>query len=150
MASYFPQAGNLNNSNADMCSDVAGPSIAWATCLSFQIDHRSRTFTISPTTSTTGRHLGFKRDFNYHTAFRACFVIMHKVYSLDFISGVFFIVLTDFLFSALNIFNTGIMKGCCVQLASKLLIAFHNELTALDKLVIRSFRTYQSFTRSFL
>ena len=69
--------------------------------------------------------------------------------SLDFISGVFFIVLTDFLFSALNIFNTGIMKGCCVQLASKLLIAFHNELTALDKLVIRSFRTDQSF-RSFL
>ena len=26
MASYFPKAGNLNGSNADICSDVAGPS----------------------------------------------------------------------------------------------------------------------------
>ena len=26
MASYFPEAGNLNGSNADLCSDVAGPS----------------------------------------------------------------------------------------------------------------------------
>ena len=26
MASYFPEAGNLNGSNADMCSDVAEPS----------------------------------------------------------------------------------------------------------------------------
>ena len=25
MASYFPEAGNLNDSNADMCSDVAVP-----------------------------------------------------------------------------------------------------------------------------
>ena len=42
---------------------------ARAICLSFQIDHRSRTFTISPTTSTTGRHLGFERDYNSYTAF---------------------------------------------------------------------------------
>ena len=26
MASFFPEAGNLNGSDADMCSDVAGPS----------------------------------------------------------------------------------------------------------------------------
>ena len=26
MASYFPEAENLNDSNADMCSDVVGPS----------------------------------------------------------------------------------------------------------------------------
>ena len=25
MALYFPEVGNLNGSNADMCSDVAGP-----------------------------------------------------------------------------------------------------------------------------
>ena len=25
MAWFFPEAGNLNGSNADMCSDVAGP-----------------------------------------------------------------------------------------------------------------------------
>ena len=28
MASYFPKAGNLHGSNADMCSDVAGLSIS--------------------------------------------------------------------------------------------------------------------------
>ena len=54
---------------------------ARAICLSFQVDHRSRTFTVSPITSTAGRHLGFERDYNYHTAFRACYVITHKVYS---------------------------------------------------------------------
>ena len=27
MASYFPEGGNLNGRNADMCSDVAGPSL---------------------------------------------------------------------------------------------------------------------------
>ena len=26
MALYFPEAGNLNGSNANMCSDLAGPS----------------------------------------------------------------------------------------------------------------------------
>ena len=35
-----------------------------------------------PTTNTTGRHLGFERDYHYPTAFRACYVIMHKVYCL--------------------------------------------------------------------
>ena len=25
IASYFPEAGNINGSNADMCSDAAGP-----------------------------------------------------------------------------------------------------------------------------
>ena len=28
MASYFPEARNLNDSNADMCYDVAGPWIS--------------------------------------------------------------------------------------------------------------------------
>ena len=43
---------------------------AQAISLSFQIGEILRTFTISPTTSTTGIHLGFERDYNYHTAFR--------------------------------------------------------------------------------
>ena len=55
--------------------------VARVICLSFQMDHRSRTFTISPTSSTTGRHLRFERDYNYHVAFRACYVIMHNIYS---------------------------------------------------------------------
>ena len=80
VASYFPEAGNLNGRNADMCSDVAGPSSSGSgDFLSFQVGQILRTFTISLTTSTTGRHLGFERDCNYHTAFRAC-VIMNKVY----------------------------------------------------------------------
>ena len=49
-------------------------------CLSFEIGQIHSTFTISPTTSKSGRHLGFERDYNYHTAFRVCYVIMHKVY----------------------------------------------------------------------
>ena len=31
--------------------------------------------------NTAGRHFGFERDYNYHAAFRACYVIMYKVYS---------------------------------------------------------------------
>ena len=39
-------------------------------CLSSKIGQILRTFTISHTTSATGVHLGFERDFNYHTAYR--------------------------------------------------------------------------------
>ena len=46
-------------------------------CLSFQIGQILRTFTISPTTSTTGRHLVSEGHYNYHTT---SYVIMHKVY----------------------------------------------------------------------
>ena len=49
---------------------------AQAICLSFQIA-RSLAFTISPTTSTTGLHIGFERDYNSHTAFRG--VLRHYV-----------------------------------------------------------------------
>ena len=48
-------------------------------CLSFEIGQILRTFTISPTTSTAGRHFGFERDYNYFTTIRACYVIMFKV-----------------------------------------------------------------------
>ena len=40
MASYFPEAGNLNGSNADMYSDVAGPWIRGSGDL-FQLSDRS-------------------------------------------------------------------------------------------------------------
>ena len=64
MTSYFPEAGSLNGSNADMCSDVAGPSSNGSGDL-FDFGSSSRS-----TTSTTGRHLGFERDYNFHTVFR--------------------------------------------------------------------------------
>ena len=41
------------------CSDVPGPSSSGL-----------GTFTISPTNSTAGRHLGFERDYNSHSAFQ--------------------------------------------------------------------------------
>ena len=39
-ASYFSEAGNLNGSNADMCFDVAGPSISCSGDL-FELSERS-------------------------------------------------------------------------------------------------------------
>ena len=47
-----------------MCSDVAGPSSSGSGDLfHFGSSSRSRTSTISPTTSTTGPHLGFEHDY---------------------------------------------------------------------------------------
>ena len=46
-------------------------------CLRFQIGQILRTFTVSPTTRSTSLHLGFERDYNYHTFFRVCYGIMH-------------------------------------------------------------------------
>ena len=61
LASYFPEAGNLNSSNADMCSDVA------------ELSGRSNE-TISPTTSTyTSHHLRFEYDYNFHSTFWGTF-----------------------------------------------------------------------------
>ena len=81
MASYFPEGGNLNGNNADMCSDVAGPLLSGLGNL-FELSDRSQIlyFYYFPTTGTTGCHLGFEHDYNYHTAFWACYVIIHKVY----------------------------------------------------------------------
>ena len=41
-----------------------------AICLSFQIGLDPVLLLFPPTASTTGRHLGFERDCNSHTAFR--------------------------------------------------------------------------------
>ena len=77
MASYFPEAGNLNGSNAVMCSNVAGPSSSGSEDLfDFGSSSRYRTFIISPTASATGRHLGFEHDYYSHTAFRG--VLRHR------------------------------------------------------------------------
>ena len=55
-----------------MCSDAAMLSSSGPGDL-FELSERSNTtpfYLISPTTITTGVHLGFERDFNYHTAFQ--------------------------------------------------------------------------------
>ena len=81
MALYFTEVGNFNDSNAHKCSDVAGPSSSGSGDL-LELSDRSNTtyFYYFSTTGTTGIHLGFERDYNYHTAFRGVSVIMHKVY----------------------------------------------------------------------
>ena len=82
MASYLPEAGNSNGSNADMCPDEAGPSSSGSGDLfDFGSSFRSLTFTFPPTSNTTGRHLGFERDYNSQTTFRDVLRFMHKVYS---------------------------------------------------------------------
>ena len=81
MTSYFPEAGNLNGSNADISSDVAGPSRSGSGDMFELSDRSNKTYIYnSPTTNTTGRHLELERDYNSHTAFAPCYVIMHKVY----------------------------------------------------------------------
>ena len=42
VASYFSEAGNLNGSNAFVCSDVAGPSSSGSGYL-FELSERSNT-----------------------------------------------------------------------------------------------------------
>lgn len=64
MASYFLEAGNLNDNNGD----VAGPSSRGSGDLFKPLDRSNETD--SEYNSTTGRHLGFEHDYNSHTAFR--------------------------------------------------------------------------------
>ena len=42
MAAYFPEAGNLNGRNVDLCFDVAGPSSSGSGNL-FELSERSNT-----------------------------------------------------------------------------------------------------------
>ena len=62
MASYFPEARKLNDSNDAMCSNLAGPSGSGSGDL----------FELSDTTCSTVHisHFLFERDYNSHTAFR--------------------------------------------------------------------------------
>ena len=46
MASYFPKAGNLNGSNADMCSDEAGPSSSGSGDLFELLDNSNETINL--------------------------------------------------------------------------------------------------------
>ena len=44
VASYFPEAGNLNGSSADMCSDLAGPSTSGSDDLFEPSDRSNETY----------------------------------------------------------------------------------------------------------
>ena len=89
MASYFPEAGNLNSSNTDMCPDVAGPSSSGSGDL-FEVSYRlfhldlalDPVLLLFPTLLAL---LAAILDLNLTTTpilpFKACNVIMYKVYS---------------------------------------------------------------------
>ena len=81
MASYFPEAGNLNGSNPDVCSDVAGPSSSGSSNL-FELSDKSNE-TIIILFFTLLALLAAVLDLSVtvsHTAFGAYYVIMHKLY----------------------------------------------------------------------
>ena len=78
MVLYFPEARNLNGSNADMCSDVAGPSSSSSGDLFELSDKLSETISLlfSPLQALEAAIL----DLSVNTSFGACFIIIHKVY----------------------------------------------------------------------
>ena len=84
MASYFPDAENLNESNADMCSYVARLSRSGSGDF-FELSDRSNETIIllfPPLLAPLDAILDLCSSVTAtpHTAFGACYVIMHKVY----------------------------------------------------------------------
>ena len=83
MASYFSEAGNLNGSNADMCSDVAGPSSSGPGDL-FDFSDRSNDKIIllfPPLLALLAAILDLSVTATLipHNAFGACYVIMQSL-----------------------------------------------------------------------
>ena len=82
MASHFPEAGNLNGSNADTYSVVAGPSCSGSGVL-FELSDRSNETIIllfPPLLAPLAAILDLSVTTTPFTVFEACYVIMHKVY----------------------------------------------------------------------
>ena len=82
MASFFPEAGNFNASNADMCSGVAGPSSSGSGDLfDFGSSSRSSSLLLLPLVAPPS--VAAILDLSVTTTpllpFWALFVIMHKV-----------------------------------------------------------------------
>ena len=74
MASYFPEEGNLNGSIADMTCILMwiGRGVDRGSGDLFELSDRSNKTDPESIKGprTTGRHFGFERDYNSHTAFR--------------------------------------------------------------------------------
>ena len=85
MASYFPEAGNLNGRNTDMCSDVAEPPSGGTGDL-FELSGRSNTtyFYYSPPLATLAAILDLSVTTTTILHFGRGYVIMHKVYVVLF------------------------------------------------------------------
>ena len=80
MGSYFPEAENLNGSNADICSDVAGPSSSG----SGDFSHLGPTLDpvlllFPPQLTLLAAILDLSMTTTPTLSFGACYVIMHKV-----------------------------------------------------------------------
>ena len=78
MASYFPEAGNLNGCNADMCSDVAGPSSSVSGDFFEFSDPLLLLF--PPMLTLLAAILNLSVTTTPILPFGTCYVIMHKVY----------------------------------------------------------------------
>ena len=74
----FPEVGNVNGSNADVCSDVAGPSSSGSGDL---IELSDRSYKSDPESFTL---VAAMVDLSVTTTlilpFGACYVIMHRVF----------------------------------------------------------------------
>ena len=81
MTSYFPEAGNLKGSNADIFSDVTGPSShGLDDCLSFQIGLDPVLLLFPPLLGLLGAILDLHMTSTPILPFGAFYLIMHKVY----------------------------------------------------------------------
>ena len=84
MAWYFPEAGNLNGSNAGMCSDVMclGRQVAArAIFLTFDLALDPLLLLFHPLLALLVAILDLSLTTTPKLPFEACYVIMHKVYS---------------------------------------------------------------------
>ena len=69
----FRRSRTSNGSNADMCSDVAGPSSSGSGDLFAHSDRSDETIILLIPPPLAGRRLRFEHgDYNSHTAFGAC------------------------------------------------------------------------------
>ena len=83
IALYFLKAENLNSSNADMCSDVAGLRVAaQAISLTLDLSLDPLLLLFPPPLALLATILDLSKTTTPILPVKACFVIMHKVYSL--------------------------------------------------------------------
>ena len=80
MGVVVPEAGNLNDSNANMCSDVAGPQPPGRLTLDLALDPVLLLF--PPLIALLAAILDLSVTSTPILHFRACYVIMHKVRSI--------------------------------------------------------------------
>ena len=82
MVLYFLEAGNLNGSSADICSDMAGLSsiAARVNCLTLDVARDPVLLPFPPLLALLAAILALSMTTTPILPFKACYIIMHKVY----------------------------------------------------------------------